>query len=468
MEWIQAVNANINGIVWGPYMLVLLMGAGLFFTVKLRFFPILHIGIWWQATILSAWKNRKNKSSKASISPFQAMTTALAGSVGTGNIVGVANAIALGGAGAVFWMWVAALLGMSTVFAENVLGVQFRQKKNGRFVGGPMYYIEQGLGCKWLAVVFAVICTAASLGMGNMTQGNSVAGALKSGFGVPPQLTGVILTILVGSIILGGIGRIAGLTEKMMPLMTLVYLAGILIVLLVRIQWIPAAVGRIIAGAFDVKAAGGGFMGYGMARAIKFGVSRGVFSNEAGLGTSPIVHAAAETDDPARQGMWGIFQVFVDTIVLCTLMALCILTVGGDSSGLDGIELSILPFRSVLGDGGCVFISLSIVMFAFGTLVSWSYYGEKSLEYLTGGRLIGVYRVVYALMTYPGCVMGLSLVWELSDTLNGMMVIPNLIALILLSSHISYRKMFGKSACLSMVQNKGRKRMMIDKRRLNG
>ncbi len=441
MEELRTINAQVNAILWGPYMLLLLIGVGFFYTIKLRGFQLLHFGTWWKATFLSLFHPSKNRHSRSGISPLQAMSTALAGSVGTGNIVGVANAIALGGAGAVFWMWVAALFGMATVLAENVLGVKYRIRKNGHYAGGPMYYIEKGLGCKWLAVVFAVICTLSSLGMGNLTQGNSVAGALRNGFGVPVEISGVILSVLVGFIIFGGIQRIAKFTEKLVPAMTGLFILGVLAVIGFHVRELPNAFGRILTEAFDIQGVAGGFMGYGMSRAIKYGVSRGVFSNEAGLGTSPIVHAAAETDDPYRQGMWGVFQVFIDTIVLCTLMALCLLTCGTANPTLDGIALSTYALSSVLGPFGHVFMSLSIILFAFGTLISWSYYGEQCLGYLTGGKYIKVYRLIYAAVTYIGCVMELSLVWELSDTLNALMAIPNLAALLLLSGKVRYEEM---------------------------
>ena len=437
----MAINGFLNQLVWGPYMLIMLVGVGIFFSFRLRFFQLTGFSLWWKKTAMSFFKSGRDQSSAQSISPFQAMATALAGSIGTGNIVGVANAIALGGAGAVFWMWIAAFFGMATVFAENVLGVKYRIKRNGAFAGGPMYYIEKGLHCKWLAVVFALFCTLAAFGMGNMTQANSVAGAIENGFGADRHITGIILAVLVGIIIFGGINRISKLTEKLVPLMAALFTIAVIIVLSVRSTQIPSALWSIISGAFDMKAAAGGFMGYGMSRAIKYGISRGVFSNEAGLGSSPIVHSAAETDDPYEQGMWGIFQVFIDTIVLCTLMALCILTTGGDGSGLDGIELSTSAFESVLGNAGSVFMSVSIVLFAFATLVSWSYYGEKSLEYLTGGRFIPAYRLVYAAVVYIGCAGSLSLVWEISDTINGLMAIPNLIAIVLLSREVSYREL---------------------------
>ena len=441
MEVLREVNSWVNSLVWGPYMLLFLVGTGIFYTVKLRGFQLFGIRVWWRSTIMSVLRREKTDSSVSGISPLQAFSTALAGSVGTGNIVGVANAIVLGGAGAVFWMWIAAFFGMATVFAENVLGIKYRIRKNGAYCGGPMYYIEKGLGCRWLAFVFAVVCTFASLGMGNMTQSNSVAGAMKDRFNVPEWLCGIVLAVIVGIIIFGGITRIAGFTGRLVPLMTIVYLMGVVIVILFHVGDLPYAFYRIVTEAFDFKAVSGGFMGYGMAMAIKYGISRGVFSNEAGLGTSPIVHSAAETNDPYRQGMWGIFQVFLDTIVLCTLMALCILVTGGDKMGLDGIRLCSFAFESVTGNIGGLFVSVSIILFAFGTLISWSYYGEKSLEYITGGKYIHLFRIVYAAATYIGCVMSLSFVWEISDTLNGLMAVPNLIALILLSGKVSYREL---------------------------
>lgn len=438
LDIIAKVNSFINGIVWGPFMLCFLLGAGIFFTFKLKFFQFTHFKVWWHETAMSLFRKDSRKKEKGKISSFQAMATALAGAIGTGNIVGVAGAISLGGAGAIFWMWIASFFGMATIFIENVLGIKYRTQRNGKYVGGPMYYIEKGLHCKWLAVIFAIFCTVAALGMGNMTQANSVAGALEIGFGVSPKISGIILSILVGLIIFGGIGRIASLTEKLVPFMAIIYTLAALIVIIVNFKNIPYAFQKIFLQAFDLNSAAGGFMGYGMSRAIKYGISRGVFSNEAGLGSSPIVHAAANTDNPYKQGMWGIFQVFMDTIVLCTLMALCILTTDSEKTGLDGVALSTAAFQSVLGTAGTYFISLSIILFAFATLVSWSYFGERSLEYLTNGRFIKIYRIVYAMITYIGCVMSLSLVWEISDTLNGLMAIPNLIALLLLSNKINY------------------------------
>lgn len=438
METVLKINSAVNGIVWGPFVLCVLLGIGIFYSIKLKFFQIRNFKLWWNETFMSLFRPSAHKSGKGKISPFQAMAAALAGAIGTGNIVGVAGAITLGGAGAIFWMWIASFFGMATIYAENVLGIIYRKKMNGKYVGGPMYYIEYGLGKKWLAVVFAVFCTAAAIGMGNMTQANSVSGALNNGFGVPKEISGIIIAFLVGIIIFGGIGRIAAITEKLVPLMAVLYTIAALAVIAVNYQKIPYAFGKIFDQAFDIKSAAGGFLGYGMSRALKYGISRGVFSNEAGLGSSPIIYAAAETDNPAKQGMWGVFQVFIDTIVLCTIMALCIITTGFDESGFDEIALSTAAFSEVFGNFGKYFISVSIVLFAFATLVSWSYYGEKSLEYLSGNKFITPYRIFYAAAVYFGSVIEISAVWEIADTLNGLMAVPNMAALIMLSGKINY------------------------------
>ncbi len=436
METVQKINQFVNSIVWGPFMLCVFVGVGILYTVKLKFFQIRNFSFWWKNTFVSMLHTSEKNTSERGISPFQAMSTALAGAVGTGNIAGVAGAITLGGAGAIFWMWMAAIFGMASIYAENYLGITFREKQNGKYIGGPMYYIEKGLELKPLAIIFAFICTCAALGMGNMTQANSVAGSIYNGFGIPCQYSAIVISVLTAFIIIGGIKRISAITEKVMPVITVIYILVALIVIFININSLPSAIEKIFVSAFDIKAAAGGFMGYGMTQAIRYGISRGVFSNEAGLGTSPIVHAAAETDDPSIQGMWGIFQVFIDTIVLCTLMALCIIMTGADSISDDGIEVSTFAFESSLGAAGKVFLSVSIIIFAFATLISWCYYGESSLSYLTGGKYIIPYRIIYSAAAYIGCIMNASLVWEISDTLNGLMAIPNLTALIMLSRFI--------------------------------
>ena len=417
-------------------MLCMFLGIGILYTIKLDFVQIRHFRLWWNCTFMSIFSPNE-KSDEEKISPFQAMATALAGAIGTGNIVGVAGAVTLGGPGAIFWMWVAAFFGMATIYAENVLGVMYREKRNGAFVGGPMYYIEKGLHCRYAAIVFALLCTAAALGMGNMTQSNSIAGALKNGFGISPGLSGIIIAVSCALIIFGGIGRIAKLTEKLVPAMAVIYIAAAIIVIAFNIRNVPNAFVRIFICAFDIRSAAAGFTGYGMAKAVKYGISRGVFSNEAGLGSSPIVHAAADTEAPYRQGMWGIFQVFTDTIVMCTLMALCIITSYPDDLQTDSIVLCSNVFYNAIGPAGKMIINVSIILFAFATLVSWCYYGEKSLEYLTEGKYISVYRLLYCCAAYIGSIMSISLVWEISDTLNGLMAVPNLAALILLSGKIN-------------------------------
>lgn len=437
MDKLSEINSFINSIVWGPVMLCVMLGVGILYTFRLRFIQIKDIRLWWMCTAGSIFRREENNT-VSRITPFQAMATSLAGAIGTGNIVGVAGAIAIGGPGAVFWMWTAAFFGMATSYAENVLGVKYREKKNGSYVGGPMYYIENGLRCKWAAVCFALICMAAALGMGNMTQSNSVAAALYHSFGVSPYVSAVFVTAAACAVIFGGIGRIAKVTEKLVPAMALIYIALAAVVIALNAGRIPDALGRIFVSAFDIRSISGGFAGSAMALAIRCGITRGVFSNEAGLGSSPIVHAAADTDDPYKEGMWGIFQVFVDTIVLCTLMALCILTSDADITEKDGVALADSAFAGTLGTAGEIILSVSVVLFAFATLVSWCYYGEKSLEYLAGSRFVPVYRAVYCIAAYFGCIMSVSIVWEISDTLNGLMAVPNLVALFLLRKEVVY------------------------------
>lgn len=435
LYWVEKINDKVNAVVWGPVMLAFLLLVGVYYTIRLKGFQISRLPLWFRHTMGSFFrKNNKQEKEKGSITAFQAMTTALAGAIGTGNIVGVATAITLGGAGAVFWMWVAALFGMMTVFAENILGVKFRKKNtNGQYVGGPMYYIEQGLHQKWLSACFCIFCIFASFGMGNMTQANSVAGALQESIGVPPKITGIALAVLCGLIIFGGIGRIAKVTEKVVPFMAIFFLAGGIAVIAAHASALPEVFRNIIEEAFNLKAAAGGAGGCVMASALKYGVARGVFSNEAGLGSTPIVYAAADRANPVEQGMWGIFQVFLDTIVMCTVTALCILCSGALESGKDGVALSTEAFSSVFGNGGEYFVAFSTVLFAFATLVSWSYYGERAVEYLGGGKAVALYKAFYLLAAAFGSVMDLRLVWSLSDTFNGLMAIPNLIALALLS-----------------------------------
>ncbi len=434
---IEKVNNYINGIVWGPIMLIFFMFIGVMFTIRLKWFQLTNLNLWFKNTVVTLFKKKQKSKDAKGISSFQAMTTALAGAIGTGNIVGVATAISLGGPGAVFWMWVASFFGMMTIFAENVLGVKYREKnKNGEWVGGPMYYIEKGLNNKFMAVLFSIFCILATLGMGNMTQANSIAGALYECFYIDKRISGIILSIMIASIIFGGTNKIASFSEKIVPFMAFFYISGGIIVIVYNFKLLPIVTKDIFSQALNFRSFFSGGCGYMTFKAIKYGIARGVFSNEAGLGSSPIIYSAAETNESVVQGMWGIFQVFFDTIIGCSITAFCILLSGAIYNGYSGIALSIASFEDVFGVFGGIFVSIAIIMFAFATIIGWSYYGEKSLEYLAGLRCIPIYKCVYILIAAIACVMDLNLVWSISDTFNGLMAIPNLIALLLLSNEV--------------------------------
>ncbi len=434
METIMKINDFLNGIVWGPPMLILLVGTGLFLSIKTGFFSIRKLGYILKNTLLKMFS--KESKGEGEVTAFQAVATALAATVGTGNIAGVATAIASGGPGAVLWMWIAAILGMTTKFSEVVLAVRFREKTDdGRYVGGPMYYIKNGLGWKWLSVLFAVFGALAAFGIGNMVQSNSVAASLKATFNINPLYTGIVLAVITALVIVGGIKRIGAFTEKLVPFMAAIYIIGGLVIILLNIAHIPAAFGLIFASAFSGKAAIGGFAGATVAQAIRFGVARGVFTNEAGLGSAPIAHAAATTDHPVRQGLWGVFEVFADTIVICSITALSILTSGVWESGATGAELTTAAFDATLPGGGYI-VSIGIVLFAFSTIIGWEYYGERCLEYLAGPKSIMFYKILWIPFVVIGAVGGLESIWALADTLNGLMAIPNLIGIVALSGTI--------------------------------
>lgn len=437
IEWIEKANTAVHDAVWGVPMLVLLLATGIYLTAGTRFLQITKFRYVLKNTILSVFQNGKAKKSKDknAITPFQALATALAATVGTGNIVGVATAIAAGGAGAIFWMWVSAFFGMMTKYAEIVLGIYFRHKNaRGEWVGGPMYYIEKGLRQKWLAVLFAVFCLFASFGIGSIAQVNGIATALQSSFHIPGFVTGAAVCVLVAVILLGGIQRIVGVTEKFVPVMAALYILGSLTVILVNVKHLPSAMAEIFQSAFSLRSAGGGIMGYGIASAMRYGFARGVFSNEAGLGSSVLVHASAEVREPVRQGLWGIFEVFFDTIVICTLTALAILTTGAHRvAGLEGVNVTIWAFQSVFGAFGGYIVSVGIVLFAFSTLLGWSVYGCRVSEYLGGRTFMQIYKGIFLAVSFIGSVSSIRLVWELSDTFNGLMALPNLIGVLLLS-----------------------------------
>ena len=439
MEFITHWNGVINGIVWGPPVLALLIGTGILLTVRVGFIQVRKFGVIMKHTLGSLFGPDAHKKDESGVTPFQAVATALASTVGTGNITGVATAVTLGGPGAIFWMWISAFFGMMTKYAEVLLAVKFREKnERNEWVGGPMYYIENGLGWKWLAVIFAVFATIASFGIGNMTQSNSIANALQSTVGISPLVTGIIVAIGAGIVILGGIKRIAQVTEKLVPFMGLFYVILGVATLIMNFGNLPEAFRLIFYCAFNPDAALGGATGYTVMLAIRYGFARGVFSNEAGLGSAPIAHAAANTDSPVKQAFWGAFEVFFDTFIICTITGLVVVSSGAWTSGLQGTSLTIAAFGNSLGSLGEWGVTIGTVLFAFSTILGWSYYGEKSIEYLfkdtslVGGVKLG-YRVAFVLMTIFGAVGSLQLVWDIADTLNGLMAIPNLIALVALS-----------------------------------
>ncbi len=437
---IERINGKISDVVWGPPMLILLLGAGVYLSLLLGFFQVFRFGHWWKHTFAALFSDRKvtRQRDKKSISQFQALATALASTLGTGNIVGVATAITAGGPGAVFWMWVSAFFGMMTNFAEKILGIYFRYKnEKGEWTGGAMIYIERGLGQRWLALLFSFFCLIASFGIGNIAQVNGIAVSMESAFSVPPFATGMVLSLLVGLVITGGLKRIAALSERLVPFMSVVYIAAASAVIIANLRQVPAAFAEILEGAFSLKSAGGGIMGYAMSRAVRFGVARGIFSNEAGLGSSVIVHSASDVREPVEQGMWAIFEVFFDTIVICTLTALAILSTGSHRiQGLDGAQLPFYAFSSVLGAAGEYVVTGSIMLFAFMSVIGWSHFGAKSAEYMGGGKIAPLYRLFFTAAVFFGAVSNVRLVWELSDIFNGLMAVPNLIAVFALSGTI--------------------------------
>jgi len=436
MNLIEEINSFLNELVWGPYMLVLLVGTGIYLTIRTNFFTITRLGYVLKNTLAKMFV--KEQMGEGEITPFQAVATALAATVGTGNIAGVATAIAIGGPGAIFWMWVSAVFGMATKFAEVVLGVHFREKtKDGRFVGGPMYYLSNGLKTKWLATIFAFFAAFAAFGIGNMVQSNSVADALKTTFNINPLITGIVLAVVAGAVILGGLKRIASFTEKLVPFMAGFYILGALLIIVINIANLPSAIGQIFGQAFTGTAALGGFAGSTILIAMRRGISRGVFSNEAGLGSAPIAHAAATTDHPVRQGLWGVFEVFADTLVICSLTALSILSTGVWTSGETGAALTTQAFNKGLpGNSGGIIVSIGILLFAFSTILSWEYYGERCAEYIFGSWINPIYRFLWIPLVAFGATQKLDLVWDVADTMNGLMAIPNLIGLLGLSGLI--------------------------------
>ena len=422
---------SIHSLVWGPPTLILLVGTGVYLTVALRglqfrtLLPSLHLAL----------IKRRDKGSEGDISHFQALMTALAATVGTGNIAGVATALAAGGPGALFWMWITGLFGMATKYAEALLAVKYRtMDKKGMMCGGPMYYLSNGLGWKWLGVLFAVFAAIAAFGIGNMVQSNSVCEAVHGTFGVPHRITGIFLTVATGLVLLGGIKSIGRVTSLLVPVMIVFYICAALWVILANLEAVPEVFRLIFRHAFTPTAAGGGFAGATVMITIRMGVARGVFSNESGLGSSAIAAAAAQTRHPVRQAMVSMTQTFIDTIVVCTLTGFTILLTGVWTGGQTGVKLTMQAFNAVLpGEMGGIIISVSLMLFAYSTILGWSYYGEKAFEYLFGERAVVPYRSFFTIVVFVGAVAKLNIVWSVSDVMNGLMALPNLVGLLLLS-----------------------------------
>ncbi|MGC1510306.1 alanine/glycine:cation symporter family protein [Ketobacter sp.] len=432
MEQITTMLNWLNGnILWGIPMLLALSATGLYLTLGLRVINLRKIP--YAFSLL--FKGRKSTES-GDISPFNALMTAMSATVGTGNIVGVATAIASGGPGALFWMWCIALVGMATKYGEALLAVKFRETdERGLHVGGPMYYIKNGLGANWawLGTLFAIFGMFAGFGIGNTVQSHSVADALEGTYSIDPMITGVILAIIAGLVLIGGIKRLGQVAGKLVPAMAFLYVITGLVFLLMNAGDIPAAVGLIVDSAFNGHAAVGGFAGATIMAAIRFGVARGVFSNEAGLGSAPIAHAAAQTNDPVKQGLIAMLGTFIDTIVVCSITGLVIVLSGAWSHGAKGAELTTLAFNSLSNGWGEHVVAIGLALFAFTTILGWSYYSERCTEFLFGTKAIMPFRIVWIVAIPVGCLMSLDFVWLLADCLNALMAIPNLIALLALS-----------------------------------
>ena len=453
VDLITNVNNTINGFVWGVPMLVLLVGTGILMTILTKFFQLSHLGHWFKNTVGGIFHDehvtKHTEAEDQSISQFQSLCTALAATIGTGNIVGVASALVAGGPGAIFWMWIVAFFGMMTNYSENVLGIYYRRRNSkGEWSGGAMYYLKDGLGsykgCKQigavLAVLFSAFCLLASFGIGNMSQVNSIAANMTSAFSIPATVTGIVLVIIGALVIVGGLKRIAAVTEKLVPFMAIAYVIGALVIFFANIGHVGAVFTAIFKGAFGLRAVGGGIVGSGVKLALTWGMKRGVFSNEAGLGSSVMVHSSSNVKEPVRQGMWGIFEVFADTMVVCTLTAFAVLSsglidldTGAVLVDVSGSALVGQAFATVFGSFGPAFIAIAILLFAFSTVLGWSHYGSKACEYLFGTKSTMVYKIAFVLMIFIGCTMNLGLAWDLSDTFNGLMAIPNLIGVTALS-----------------------------------
>ena len=440
MDRLNSIIDSINGFVWGAPMLGMLGVTGVLLTLGLAFMPWRKIGYGFRLLF-----DKSDPGGAGEVKPFNALMTALSATVGTGNIAGVATAIALGGPGAIFYMWLIALFGMATKYAEAVCAVTYREvDKSGKYVGGPMYYLRNGVGDfapalgKWLGLAFAIFGAVAAFGIGNAVQVNTMAAALVDSFGVPTWLTGVIVAALVGVVVIGGIRRIGEVAGKLVPAMIVLYLGAAVLIVVINIAEVPAAIGLIFTHAFTPAAATGGFAGAAVAAAVRFGVARGVFSNESGLGSAAIAHAAARTDSPVRQGIVAMLGTFIDTLVVCTVTSLVILTsgawtmTGADGGALTGVVLTSAAFQNTVA-GGQFIVTVALAVFAFTTILGWSYYGERCWQYLFSEKSVIVYRALWVLAALTFANVRVDLVWNLADTLNGLMAVPNLVGLLLLA-----------------------------------
>ena len=427
---LTALLNRIDAWVWGPPLIILLVSTGAYLTLRLRGLPFLRL----PEALYLGFIRRKDHGAPGDISHFQALMTALSATVGVGNIAGVATAISIGGPGAMAWMWLTGLVGMASKYAEAVLAVRYRiVNQRGEMSGGPMHYIEQGLKRRWLAVVFAACASVAAFGIGNLVQSHSVAHGLQISYGIPPLVSGAVMTVVTALVLLGGIKSIARASSVVAPAMILCYMAGGIVALAARWELVGPALAEIWRGALQPPAAAGGFVGATFAQMVRVGIARGIFSNESGMGSSPIAAAAAQTHDPVRQGLVSMTQTFLDTLVVCSITGLVIVASGAWRSGATGAELTIRAFDACLGSAGAWIVPVGLVLFAYSTILGWSYYGEKAVEYLAGLRAVTPYRWLFCAAVFVGALGKLELVWSLADILNALMALPNLIALLALS-----------------------------------
>ncbi len=466
MEAINIALSFVYNNILSISMMVLLIVTGMYLTVRTGFFQFRRFGYVMKSTVGGLFNKSAHAKDASSVSPFQAVATALAGTIGTGSIAGIATALVMGGPGAVFWMWVSALVGMVTKYSEIVLSLKYREKnENGSLVGGPMYYITRGLGQKWLAIIFAVFATIACIGTGNATQSNSISGILESNLKIPVWITGIILTVIVSCVIIGGVKRIATINEKLVPVMAIFFILSAIVALFINAEKIPYAFSIIFKEAFTFKSAAGGVTGYSILSAMRYGIGRGIFTNEAGLGSAPIAHSASSAKDPVKQGMWGIFETFITTIVICTMSALIILCsdvyVGAYNAGVspeyNGASLSAAAFGSALPYVGEIVITIATIFFALSTILGWAYYGEVSIGFIFKKNYslsVKIYRLIYVAFVFIGAVAEINIVWTVADCFNALMALPNLVALIALAGVVvSVTKEHFKKKGLSDIEN---------------